>query len=413
MRKEVDMRKTVLRIAALLILVLAINPVLIFAEESGYEYEAYEDYEEEAGAMDDVYEVTWQQIRVPLDSPRDFFIRVLGEVEVNRRNGRNWIWITEPPHIRWMEGLGADTSFFYSISNALLSTPQLHYAMTGWHWTVGTFWDLDMPTIHFFVEANTRVVFDFHAMTLMTLSWGSEAELEAEIASGLFLPGASITMPDGPSFTAVYVRGAYGPGNPIEFGHALILIEVLGEDGRRAPVYSHNPQDNIPSSWAQESVSRASELGILPEYMDRSLRRPLSRIELASFTVHFYEAITQSEIAGRTYFNDTIDVNAQKVGFLGVIAKNEYGNFNPGGLVTREQAAALAVRIASVFGLRLPSTDTYITDSGLISYWAYDAVRQAIGAGIMSAPDNFFDPQVFITREEFITMVVALYDLMR
>ena len=285
--------------------------------------------------------------------------------------------------------------------------------MTTWGWNVETFWELDMPTIHFFAEANARIVFDFYTMTLLALSWGGDAEREAEVMGGVFLPGASVTLPGSPSFTAIYVRGAYGPGNPVEYGHALILIEVLGEDGRRAPAYSHNPRDNVPSPWAAQSVLRASELGILPEYMDRSLRRLLNRVELASFAVHLYEAVTQSEIAGRVFFNDTIDVNAQKLGFLGVILGDAHGNFNPGGLVTREQAAILATRIAAAKGLRLTSAYTYIADSGQISDWAYDAVRQAIGAGIMSAPDGFFEPFNFVTREEFIVMMVMLYDLMR
>ena len=97
------MKKTVLRIAALLFLMHAINPVLVFAEEAGYEYEAYEVYEEEV-----VAEITWQQIRVPLDSPLNFFLRAEGEVTVNTKNDRNWLWILHPFHINWLENQGVN-----------------------------------------------------------------------------------------------------------------------------------------------------------------------------------------------------------------------------------------------------------------------------------------------------------------
>ena len=403
------MKKTVLRIAVLVMLMLFIYPSMVFAEEISYAYVAFE---EEAYA-DEVAEVEWQLVRVPLDSPDDFFIRVWGDVTVNMVNNRNWTWIADPRHIRWMEGLGADISFFNSINDVLLSTPQLSYVMDRWNWNVETFMELDMPTIHFFTDANARIEFDFYTATLLTLSWGGIIERDTEMSDGVFTPGASITLPGSPSLTAIYIRGAYGPGNPVEYGHALFLIEVLGEDGRRAPTYSHHVADNTPSPWAVQYISRANELGILPEFMDRSLRRPINRGEFAAFAVYLYESVTGDEIEGRTYFVDTVDVNAQKLGYLGVISGDIYGNFIPGGLLTREMAAILATRIASNLGVYLPSAATNFEDSYLISDWARDAVAQVVGAGIIGTQGGVFEPRRLITREEFIIMTVTLYDLLR
>ena len=404
------MKKTVLCIAALLFLVLALNPTNVFALDADYEQV---EYEAEEIAEDNADEVIWRTIRVPLDSPREFVMRVQGGFTVNTINNRNWIWIVHPLHLQWLTSLNIDVSFFNCINDAMLSTPQLHYAMNAWNWDVETFWDLDMPTIHFFAEPYAQVVFDFHTMMLQSISWGGEATREAELTGGVFAPGSSITLPGSPSFTAMYVRGAYGPGNPVEYGHALILVEVLGEDGRRAPAYSHDPQDNIPSPWAAQSIIRANELGILPEFMDRSLRRPINRNEVANFAVILYETITQSEITGRADFNDTTDINAQKLGYLGVLTGDDYGNFNPVSLVSREQAAILITRTANALGLVLPSTDIYIADYELISEWAVEAVAHAIAMGFMSLEDGFFDPQDLTSREEFIVMVVHLYDLLR
>ena len=397
------MKKGFLRVMSLSVLMLAISISIVYAEEASYEYAEETGYEY----------VEWQPIRANVDSPSEFFFRVEGAVSVNQVNERSWFWITDVWRIWALEDQGYDITFFQSVDDVLLSVPQMEYVLETWHWNSMTFLYLDMPTMHLTATPNARIELDFYAESLMTLSWGGDARRETEMTGNLIAPGASVTLPGAPSLTAIYFQVSYGSGNPVQWGHVLLLVEVLGEDGRRAPSYSFNPQDHIPSDFAAASIHLANELGILPEFFDRSFRRPISRIEFATLGVNLHELISQREIIGRVEFYDTVDVNAQKMGFLGVMTENEFGNFTPNGSVTREQAALLITRLATVLNIQLPNAYGTFVDAEEIAGWAQDAARQVIGAGIMEAREGAFEPAREPTREEVIVMMVRLFELQR
>ena len=427
------MKKGILSIAALVILVLTINITTVYADETGYgyvtyeayeAYEAYESYEYEAiyYPIEELYEeeeeaeeepeIDWIVVRVPLHSDSDFFLRVSNEIDVNLRNNRNWIWMADPVHISWLAGQGFNPAFFFDIYAVIRSAPHLHYTMLRWGWDIGSFVNMDMPAIHFVTAPYTQIEFDFYAAVLHTISWGGDVQRNMVPSGDMVAPGSGITLPGGPSFTAIHLQGAYGPGRLVDTGNALILVEVLGEGNRQVPVYFLGEHENIPSAWAQSAVSRASELGLIPEFLDHSLRRPISRIDLSAFAVYLHEAITQREITGRVRFPDTRDVNAEKIAFLGVIQGDGDGIFNPSIAVPREQVAVILSRLASNLGMQLPVINRSFNDTNLISGWARDPVLQIVGAGIMTAPQGYFDPRGPVTREEVIVMMVRLFDML-
>ena len=410
------MTKGFLRIAVLAALLLALNPSLVFADEADYEHIAYEVHENAAFNDDTVYlpeppaVLHWQQLRAPFYSEQEFFLRVGGEIYINQFNERSWLWIADPDHMRNLQLRGFDMSFFLNIDDAISFTPQLEYMLETWNWDVEIFMQLDKPTINFVTAPHTRIEFDFFAESLMVLSWGGEALREVEMVTGIIGPGASVTLPGGPSLTAIYVGGAYGPSNRIERGHMLLLIEVLGEDGARAPAYSFNPQDHIPSEWAAGNIYRAMELGILPEGMDRSFRRPIRRLDFATLVVSLYENGFHRNIAGNLHFNDTDDINAEKIGFLGIMVGDDERNFIPAGQLTREQGAVALTRLAAALGMYLPVVDGVFADAYQIAEWAQEAALRAFGAGILTAPEGYFEPTRPLTREEAIVMMVRLLE---
>lgn len=410
------MKKGFLRFAVMIALILALNPSLVFAEEVDYEYvtfEAYEAYEYDTHVSEDFTHIVtrWESLRTPFYSPLETYFRVGGAISINQVNERSWFWIASEMHMRGLEHDGWDMSFFLSIDDALNSMPQIEYLLQAWNWDVDTFRHLDMPAMHFTTSAHTRIEFDFYAESFMVLSWGGEARREVvTLPDGFFAPGGSVTLPGSPSFTAIFVRGAYGPGHNIERGHMLLLVDVLGSDLSRVPAYSFNPQDHIPSEFAAPSIARAQQLGILPPFMDRSLRRPINRSDFAALAVNVYEMRMQREIAGRVLFNDTTDINAQKIGSLGIMNADEFGNFSPRNHVNRELSAIVIVRLANAIGLHLPLVDGSFTDAALISEWGYEPVLQVTGAGIMSTAEGFFSPHQVPTREEVIVMMVRLFD---
>lgn len=164
-----------------------------------------------------------------------------------------------------------------------------------------------------------------------------------------------------------------------------------------------------PSSWAQEEVSQAIELGFVPENLQKGYTQPITRAEFCALAASFYESVTGSVIEERAEFNDTADINVQKIGGLGVVNGVGNGSFAPDALLTRQEAAAILSRLAAVLGHELPEGPVDYADSGKIAAWAVAPVGQIAAAGVMNGVgDNRFDPLSSYTREQAILTILRL-----
>ena len=185
---------------------------------------------------------------------------------------------------------------------------------------------------------------------------------------------------------------------------------------------------DISSEWARESISRAHSLELIPHslfaasstFTDYTM--PTTRAEFAALAVALYENMTGREITGRMNFNDTNDVNVQKMGYLGVVSGVGGGNFSPYGEITREQAAVILVRLLNAIHINLdtnlpamldlPHLPSVFTDHEQISPWAFNGVASAFGLNIMSGiGGRRFAPQSPYTREQSIVTVLRLFDM--
>lgn len=79
------------------------------------------------------------------------------------------------------------------------------------------------------------------------------------------------------------------------------------------------------------------------------------------------------------------------------------GNFRPNAILTKEELAAVLVRITQTStvgkGNNLP-----ISDSNEVSDWAKGYVQAAIEAGLISAPNGKFSPQSQVDRKEIAVL---------
>ena len=180
---------------------------------------------------------------------------------------------------------------------------------------------------------------------------------------------------------------------------------------------------DIASEWASESIMRAHSLGLIPQslfafptFTDYTL--PITRTEFSALAVAFFETVTGKEITGSMSFNDTNDINVQKMGYLGVVSGVGNGNFDPYNVITREQAAVMLANLAEAVGHPLPlwlrglHPSFLIADYDDISSWAVQSVVQIYQAGIMSgAGDRRFVPQSPYTREQSIITILRLFDM--
>ena len=201
-----------------------------------------------------------------------------------------------------------------------------------------------------------------------------------------------------------YTDGTYG----------TYFLEVVGSGTTQPePEPEPEPAADEPSSWAAEQVNAAIAAGIVPQSLQSKYTHTATRAEFCALAVELYETVKGSEIAERVSFTDTDDVNVEKMAALGVVSGVGNDKFNPDGALTREQAATMLARLANALGKHLAEQAPTFADNGSISSWAYDAVGQVQGAGIMDGTgNNMFAPQNSYTREQSILTAMRLFQLM-
>ena len=205
--------------------------------------------------------------------------------------------------------------------------------------------------------------------------------------------------------------------NPLRITGGIRLLDATILEPTPAPylvpVVTTVPNLTTASAWAHDDIAQAFELGLIPHELQNNYTENATRMEFAAFAVALYETVTDRSISGRMEFNDTNDINVQKMGYLGVVTGVGGGSFAPNNGITREQAAVMLARLADVIGQPLEQNAPVFTDNAQISSWATEAVGQTQAAGIMGGVgDSRFDPQGDYTREQSIVTILRLFDVL-
>jgi len=199
-------------------------------------------------------------------------------------------------------------------------------------------------------------------------------------------------FPTGTSWTLLEEGYYWVSGGNVD--HSGFGIVVLSGDTQPPATETAAPNLNTASAWAHDGINQAFELGLIPQSLKNSYTQATTRAEFTALAVALYETITGRVITGRMQFNDTDDINVQKMGYLGVVTGVGGGNFAPNNTLTREQAAVMLARLADVIGQPL-------------------GVGQMQASGIMGGVgDNQFAPQGNYTREQSIVTMLRLFDLL-
>ena len=69
---------------------------------------------------------------------------------------------------------------------------------------------------------------------------------------------------------------------------------------------------------AHDSINNAFNFGLIPQSLQSQYTQAATRAEFSALAVALFETMTGNEITGRMTFNDTNDINVQKMGHLGV-----------------------------------------------------------------------------------------------
>lgn len=172
--------------------------------------------------------------------------------------------------------------------------------------------------------------------------------------------------------------------------------------------------DMAGSEWAIEAVNSLSDKGIVSGVGDKMFAptRNITREEMLTMLLRAYGV----DVAGAAT-DKFADVEAgswyapyvAKGVELGVTDGVSAAEFGTGKNITRQEAAAMASRIAKAFGKTLTSESEAFADDAEIASWAKTAVYELKNAGVIGGVgDNNFAPAGTCTRAQAAQIIYQL-----
>jgi len=155
-------------------------------------------------------------------------------------------------------------------------------------------------------------------------------------------------------------------------------------------------------TWAYEAIKTLKQRGIISESEDNCFN-PNRNVTREEFVKMLVCAMGLSTEGRKTNLKD-LDMGAWYYGYVAaaeeekLVTGDEYGNFNVGANITRQDMAVLIYRILLKKGFSEIRGDEY-SDDGVISEYAKSAVYTLKSIGMMNGTgDNTFEPKTGATR---------------
>ena len=203
--------------------------------------------------------------------------------------------------------------------------------------------------------------------------------------------------------------------NVVLYGDAGSYAEAYAKE-QSLPFVAGTPTDVLekPSTWAATEVNAAIAAGLVPKSLQSKYTQTITRAEYCALAVALYEKHTGEEITKRKNFNDTDDINVEKMAAVNVVSGIGNNLFDPDANLTREQAAAMLSRLAEAIGKPLQKQAATFSDNAAVSSWAFESVGQVQTVGIMGGiGNNTFAPKDPYTREQSIITMIRLWNIVK
>ena len=216
--------------------------------------------------------------------------------------------------------------------------------------------------------------------------------------------------------------------HPLEEGHAWIanrIMETLGSDFSlglsdgavpvNPPAANERFADVHRGDWFYEAVEYCASRGFMAG-TDNGIFSPNVALSRAMVAQILYAMENKpagapggkfSDVPDSAWFAAAVNWCAQ----AGVVAGMDDGTFAPDANVTREQLATMLCSYTRYKGKDASPNGNIdqFSDVGLVSSWATDNVKWAVGHGIMAGKDgNVIDPTGNATRAEMAQMIYRL-----
>ncbi len=167
------------------------------------------------------------------------------------------------------------------------------------------------------------------------------------------------------------------------------------------------------SAWAGEYLTKAENMGITRDFsaVKNPWKNPITR---GAFCHLLFNTLKDSGLIGtdKKGFSDTDDERIFRLAASGFIEGVSETEFDPEGLISREEAAVLLSRAAEKAGLVATEIYFILKDEDKISDWAKLGVQHTLNLGFMKGiGDSEFDPEGRLTTEQATCIMTRLYPL--
>lgn len=189
------------------------------------------------------------------------------------------------------------------------------------------------------------------------------------------------------------------------------------------------PQEGEMADWAYEEVIQAIQHDLVPSDLQNQYYANITRGDFAIIVVQLLEVVSGKDIedivledTGKTLeelalaypFSDTNSWDVVAANALGVINGRGEGIFDPYSAISRQDAAALLMRMGKYMGKTDVDTsgETFADNASVASY-AQEAVAYVKALGVMNGTsETTFSPFDTYTRQQAYMTIWRLYNVM-
>lgn len=169
------------------------------------------------------------------------------------------------------------------------------------------------------------------------------------------------------------------------------------------------PSKSEPSDWAVDEINGAIEEGLVTDSVRADYQANITREQFCEVVMLAYESISGKKVAeSDVKFTDTDNSSVKKAAEMGIVKGHSEEIFAPEELITREQIAAMLVRMIDATADDV-DVNTYnqitFADEKDISDWAKPSVNFAFDQGLITGVgENMILPQQNTTCEQAIVL---------
>jgi len=207
----------------------------------------------------------------------------------------------------------------------------------------------------------------------------------------------------------------------LDYGENVFKIEVTAQNGTDKTSYtltvtrahkSMSYKDVPAGSWYNDAVQFAKDQGLMTGLTDDTFG-PEQNICRAQFAAILYRMAGSPEVTYSAKFPDVPEKSYYTSAVLwansvGVISGYSNGKFGPSDNVTREQIAVMLYRYANYmkYDTTVQADLSTYPDASSVSAFAADAMKWAVGIGLISGDGGSLKPQNSATRAQCAIIIM-------